>query len=628
MVRIQDDLFNAVNQQWLKKAKIRPDMPTTGSFVDLSLSIEKNMRGDLNSFISKGTYPKYLKNFVDLYKIANNWEKREKNGQKKIKQLLSEIEKLHNFSDFSKKAVDLDLNGYPTSFEFGILPDFKQADKYIFWVGEPDTILPDSTYYKKDNPQKKLLLNAWSQMTDKLLTTIGYHAETSKKIIADTLKFDAIIAKFVLNREEQSQYYKNYHPKTLKEFSSSVKSINLKSYVEGLVGKPVNKVVLSSERFWKAANSIYANDNWDIFKNWLIANAIIDFSAFGSYKLYKITNSYSRILTGTKKPLSPSRAAYFLVHGYFGFLIGEHFRKKYFSPEAKANVENMVKKMINVYQDRLKNNHWLGEETIKKALKKLNHISIKIGYPDKIPARFLKRGVNQNKSLIENCLSLSKQENKFQLSRWNKKVDTNEWDMTPDTVNAYYDPQTNSINFPAGILQKPFYNYHRNSSANYGGIGAVIAHETSHAFDNNGAKFDEKGSLNNWWTKKDLKEFEKRSQSIVKAWTGLKIDDIKINPKLILGENIADLGGLSAALQAAKENKDFSPKIFFITWATIWRMKSSKEYIKFLAHIDEHAPNKLRANEPVKNFQEFFSAFNIKPGDKMFRPKSKRVSLW
>ncbi|MHA5095812.1 M13-type metalloendopeptidase [Oenococcus oeni] len=629
MVRVQDDLFSAINEEWLKTAKIRPDMPSASSFTDLYLSIEDDMRADTKAFASGAEQsPTYLKNFIDLYKLAGDWDKRNEEGAEPIRKALKPILALNSFRDFSLALADLDLNGYASSFNVGVTPDFKQADRYIFWVDEPGTILPDSTYYADDNPQKGPLLTAWSKMTSHLLIASGYSSKQSETIVEDAKKFDALLPKLVLSREEQTEYYKNYHPKSIEDFSAYLDTIDLNAYIEKLVGKKVDKVILSSERFWKAAKEVYSEDHWPIFKNWLIAKNTNYFASFASYDLFKFAGSFSRTLTGAAQAPSPEREAYALAHSQFGFLLGEYFRIKHFSPEAKSNVESMIHKMIAVYRDRLTHNDWLGPKTIKKAINKLDHIAIKIGYPDKVPTRFLERKVDQTATLMDNYISLSRQEARFRLSRWNTKVDTSEWDMTADTVNAYYDPQSNSINFPAGILQLPFYEFKRDPAANYGGIGAVIAHEVSHAFDTNGARFDEKGSLNNWWTKDDLKEFENRAKAIVQAWTNLKIDGVPVNPKLTLTENIADLGGMSAALQAAENGDHFSARLFFSTWAAIWRMKANDEYVKLLASIDEHAPNKLRANEPVKNFQEFFDAFAIKKGDGMYRAPEDRVKLW
>ncbi|QAS69463.1 M13 family peptidase [Oenococcus sicerae] len=629
MVRVQDDLFAAINEDWLKTAKIRPDMPSASAFTDLYLSIEDDMRADTEVF-AKGekNSPAYLKNFIDFYKLANDWQTRNAQAAQPVVQSLKRITALTSFEDFSKALADLDLSGYSTSFNVGVTPDFKQADRYIFWVDEPATILPDSTYYAADNPQKEPLLATWSKMTTQLLMTAGYSADEADKIVQDAKQFDALLPDLVLSREEQMAYYKNYHPKAIHDFAAYLTTIDLQTYVNTLVGKPVDKVILSSERFWDSAKDVYTDANWSIFKSWLIAKNVAKFSSLASYDLFKQSGTFSRALTGAAQAAEPAREAYALAHQQFGFLLGEYFRIKHFSPEAKHNVETMINKMISVYRDRLTHNDWLGSDTIKKAISKLDHIAIKIGYPDQVPLRFLKRKVDLQTSLLENFEVLSKQEAQFSLDRWNTKVDTTEWGMTADTVNAYYDPQTNSINFPAGILQAPFYDFDRGASANYGGIGAVIAHEVSHAFDTNGARFDEKGSLNNWWTDEDLKKFTDKAQAIVRSWSGLDLDGAAVNPKLTLTENIADLGGLSAALQAGHTDANFSSKSFFTTWATIWRMKASAEYIKLLTSIDEHAPNKLRANEPVKNFQEFFDAFHIEKGDGMYRAPADRVSLW
>ncbi len=297
----------------------------------------------------------------------------------------------------------------------------------------------------------------------------------------------------------------------------------------------------------------------------------------------------------------------------------------YLSIESKKDVEDKIKTMIQEYKNRLIKNKWLDNQTINKAIIKLENINFHIGYPDKLPEIYNKKIIDENKSLVDNILFLIKLNVQNSWNKLDKKVDKNEWHMAANVVNAYYDPQQNTIVFPAAILQYPFYNLKQHSSENYGGIGAVIAHEISHAFDTNGAEFDENGSLNNWWTDKDYKEFKQRTDKMVKQFNNLISYGNKVNGKLTVSENVADLGGLTAALYASKKNKNHSNELFFKNWGKVWRMKARPEFRELLAKTDVHAPADLRVNVQVKNFDDFFETFNITEKDAMWLDKKNRI---
>ena len=326
--------------------------------------------------------------------------------------------------------------------------------------------------------------------------------------------------------------------------------------------------------------------------------------------------------------MAAEKAAFYLAAQPFNQAIGYYYAQQQFSPEAKADVEAKVATMINVFKQRLETNDWLNETTKKKAVIKLDTIVPHIGYPEQLPARLAKKIVDPDATLFETALKFRQIEVAYQWSKWQQPVDRSEWHMPAHLVNAYYDPQQNQIVFPAAILQAPFYDLSQSSSANYGGIGAVIAHEISHAFDTNGAAFDEFGSLNNWWTDADFKAFKQRTDQVVAQFDGLESYGAKVNGKLTVSENVADLGGLAAALAAAKLDDDFSARAFFESWATIWRMKARPEYMQLLAASDPHGPAKLRVNVQVKNFDEFFSTFGVIATDKMWLDPSLRVQIW
>ena len=317
-----------------------------------------------------------------------------------------------------------------------------------------------------------------------------------------------------------------------------------------------------------------------------------------------------------------------MAEGPYSQALGLWYAGEKFSPEAKADVEAKVATMIDVYKSRLQTADWLAPETREKAITKLNVITPHIGYPEKLPETYDKKIIDENLSLVENAQKLVEISMAHSWSKWNKPVDRSEWHMPAHMVNAYYDPQQNQIVFPAAILQAPFYDIAQSSSANYGGIGAVIAHEISHAFDTNGASFDENGSLKNWWTEEDYAAFKERTDKIVDQFEGLDSYGAKVNGKLTVSENVADLGGVACALEAAKRDDDFSVREFFVNFATIWRMKAREEYMQMLASVDVHAPAKWRTNVIVSNFDEFHREFDVKEGDGMWRAPEDRVIIW
>ena len=288
----------------------------------------------------------------------------------------------------------------------------------------------------------------------------------------------------------------------------------------------------------------------------------------------------------------------------------------------------MVHQMIAVYKARLQANDWLSPATRQKAITKLDHLGVQVGYPDQIPALYDRLQVDPHQTLLANVLALTKVQRQDLFARFNQPVDRLRWEMSPATVNAYFHPFKNIIVFPAAVLQAPFYSLTQSSSQNYGGIGAVIAHEISHAFDNNGALFDEYGNLSNWWTAEDAAHFKQLAQRMIDEFDGLPFAGQTVNGKLTVSENIADAGGLSCALSAAKAEADFDAQAFFINWARVWRTKARKEYQQLLLAIDVHAPQKLRANVQVQNLADFYQAFGVQPSDPMYLAPDQRVNIW
>ena len=627
---IKDDLYEAVNGGWLKTAKIPDDKPATGGFNDLVNEIDKQLMDDFDAYATgkEKSDDSRFNEMIKLYRLAKKFDWRKKVGPQPLKRMLASVENLNSYEDYQSQWKNWILAGMPSPISFDIDADMKNATVYALFASSPSLILPDKSYYEAEKKaQHDQLLQLWSSMVEALMDKLGYSKEEAKKIIDDAIKFDALLAPNVKSAEEAADYSKMYNPQTVAELASATDQLDIAAIIKQLVGEEPEKVIVTEPEYFKALNKIL-QDNFELFKNWALIRVIRENASYLDDEMREINGRYGRALSGSKKPVSQRKFAFYLARDMFSQVAGDYYGKKYFGPQAKADVHHMVEQMIKVYKGRLTNNQWLSKDTRDKAILKLDKLGIQVGYPDKIPALYDQFKVDEEESLIANLNQLTVTANKELFSRWNKPVDRMRWEMSAATVNAYYHPFKNIIVFPAAILQAPFYSLKQSSSQNYGGIGAVIAHEISHAFDNNGSLFDEFGNLNNWWTDEDSAHFKQLAQKMIEEFGGIPFAGQKVNGKLTVSENIADAGGLSCALEAAKNEADFNAQEFFINWATIWRMKATEQYMQLLLSIDVHAPQKLRANIQAENLDDFYRAFDIKPGDEMYRAPEDRVHIW
>lgn len=631
MTRYQDDFYKAVNGKWAETAVIPDDKPRTGGFSDLADEIEELMLTTTDGWLAGEKLPSdsILQNFVKFHKMTANYDKREKVGVTPVLPLIEEYKNLGSFAEFASRMADYEMAGKPNLLPFGVSPDFMNAQLNVLWAEAPGIILPDTTYYAEDNEKGKELLAVWRSMQEELLPKFGFSDEEIKDLLDKVIELDAKVAKYVLSREESSEYVKLYHPYEWVDFVKLAPELPLNDIFKAILGELPDKVIVPEERFWvDFAAEYYSEGNWELLKADLVLSAATSWNAYLTDEIRILSGAYNRALSGTPQARDKRKAAYYLAEGPYSQALGLWYAGQKFSPEAKADVEHKVATMIDVYKSRLETADWLAPATREKAITKLNVITPHIGYPEKLPETYGKKIIDENLSLVENAQNLAKISIAYAWSKWNKPVDRSEWHMPAHMVNAYYDPQQNQIVFPAAILQAPFYSLEQSSSANYGGIGAVIAHEISHAFDTNGASFDENGSLKNWWTEEDYAAFKERTDKVVAQFDGLDSYGVKVNGKLTVSENVADLGGVACALEAAKKEADFSVRDFFINFATIWRMKARAEFMQMMASIDVHAPAEWRTNVTITNFDEFHQEFGVKEGDGMWRAPENRVIIW
>ncbi|GAB6093316.1 M13 family metallopeptidase [Furfurilactobacillus curtus] len=631
---VKDDLYLGVNGEWLKTAKIPADKPTTGGFADLADQIEKTLMTDFDAMLSGEVAPNnvLLANFISYYRLASDYETREKLGFSPLQPLIEQVQSLQNYHDLQQQLVEFLRDGIGDPFPIGVSPDMKDTKRNALYVEAPSLILPDTTYYEAGNEAGPKLLEVFRAMMSKLFKLAGFDEATTKMTLDQALALDAKMAAHEKSSEEKADYPKMYNPQSLSDFAQSSSVINLKAYIDEALAGRVDRVIVTDPKYYAAVDDIISADNFAEVKSWLLVNVVFNWAGHLTDDARVIHGEFQRALSGSKSAFNPQKGAYYLAYRRFNMVVGDYYARKYFGSRAKADVTQMVHRMIAVYKQRLANNDWLSETTRQQAIVKLDTLIPNVGYPDKISplyAKLVVTSASDGGTLFDNALKFSQLATQDNFDQIDQPVDRTMWaDMDPATVNAYYDPSNNIIVFPAAILQAPFYSLSQTSSENFGGIGAVMAHEISHAFDNNGAQFDEYGNMHNWWNEADLKHFQGLTQAMIDEFDGLPFAGGHVNGKLVVSENVADQGGLSCALEAAKADTDFDAVAFFTNWAKVWCMKASEAYEQLLLNIDVHAPHKLRANVQAQNLADFYTAFDVHEGDGMWLAPADRVQIW
>ena len=629
-VRIQDDLYQYVNGEWLENAVIPDDKPTTGGFADLGKQVEEQLIADFNEMAKSGKYPNELmKKAVTLFELAKDTKKRNREGIRPVLKSLGKIKKLSNITAFNRNLKEFVLEDYPLPFNISVDADMKDTDHYCVMMQGPSTILPDTTYYKPEMAQQKAaLIGMYSNMVKTLLSHTRLTEEEADQYLKDALAFDEIIAGLVKSSEEWSEYPKMYNPMKTRTVSSLLKPVKFRKLLSDLFGFVPETVIITEPRFFKAFSTLFNEENFELYKHWAYIKQLQGATAVLSEKLREDGSAYSRALMGLAAIPTVEKFAYQLAGRFYSEPVGLYYGEKYFGEAAKKDITDIVKEIIETYKGRVAKNDFLSEGTKEKAILKLSTIVIKMGYPDKCSKIYDKLTFNPEGSLYEAVTGIMKIKALDNFAKLGTTVDRTEWVMPGHMVNACYNPSTNDITFPAAILQPPFYSIKQTRSQNLGGIGAVIGHEISHAFDNNGAQFDEKGNLANWWTKDDRKKFVAKTKAMIKEFEGIELPWGKVNASLIVSENIADNGGMGVTLEMMSKLDGASYEEYFMNWAKVWCMKGRPEYLALLLSVDVHGPAVLRANMMPRNFEEWYTTFGVKKSDKMYIAPSKRVVIW
>ena len=627
-IRIQDDLYTYVNQAKLEELVIPDDMPVAGGFASLDLDVEKLMIGEFNEMCKADSYPnEHLARACTLFRLAKDVKRKKKHGIKPALKNLSILKKLTTMRRYNQHTKELIMKGIAKPLNITVEANMKDTAHHCVLLTGPNAILPDVSYYK-DEQQRDQLLNLWSSFAKQVLAIAGHSEEEIDAMIGDTLAFDALVAKYVKSNEEWSEYTKMYNPMKTSRVARMVKPFNLNKLLSDLFGSIPDEIIVAEPRYFKNFNAVFNQDTFEMYKHWAYVTTLMGNCSLLSEELRDLGGAFFRALSGTAAMSSAEKYAYQLSSGLYSEPVGLYYGEKYFGEEAKKDITEIVQQIVATYQKRIATNDILEQATKDKAILKLNKMGLKLAYPDRVEDIYSQMIFDESKSLFDIVSDLKRIRMEDTFSKLNKEVDRTHWAMPGHMVNACYDPFVNDITFPAAILQPPFYSIHQTRSENLGGIGAVIGHEISHAFDSNGAKCDELGNLNNWWTRADERKFNQKVNAMIKQFDGIELPWGVCNGKFTVSENIADNGGMAVTLDIMANTEGVSFEEYFTNWARVWCQKAKPEYQALLLQVDVHGPAYLRTNMPPRNFPEWYATFNVKKRDGMYLPPSKRVIIW
>jgi putative endopeptidase len=644
-VRPQDDFFKYVNGGWIAKTNIPADQGRWGSFNELReynndvvLKVLKKAAENTQLY-PEGTDQRKAS---DFYSIGMDSTLAERVGITPIKPIMAQIDAIKSKSDIQSYLVEDVLTGGGAFFGLGILPDLKNSKKMGAYLGSGGIGLPERDYYLKDDAKSKETREKYKEYLTKLFTLAQVPEAKAKADAALVLRLETELAKATLSKEDSRDPVKQYNPRTLAELAKITPSINWKAYFDGL-NVHEDTIIVTEPEFMKAYEKIVNTYKIDDVKTYLKAALLRGSAPFLNHDFVDASFEFNtKYLRGTDKMRPRWKRVLDVTDSYLGEAMGKLYVDEAFPPEAKKKALEMVENIKLAFADRINSLDWMSDSTKKSALHKLSTFTVKIGYPDKWHdySKLTIEKAPEKASYFGNALAASRFQVIEQIEKLGKPVDKTEWQMTPQTVNAYYNPLFNEIVFPAGILQPPFYDYRADEAVNYGGIGSVIGHEISHGFDDQGSQFDADGNLKNWWQGADLTKFQGKGKSYAKQFDKYEpLPGVFVQGQFTLGENIGDLGGIAVAYEGLqrfyKDHKKpglidgLTPEQrFFMSWGTIWRTKYRDEALRTQVLTDPHSPGMYRANGPLSNFEPFYKAYDVKEGDKMFRPDSARVKIW
>jgi putative endopeptidase len=635
-----ENFFQYASGQWLKNNPIPAAEVRWGSFNELADKNNTTLRSILDESARTALTAAPGSNAQkvgDYYASAMDSVAIERDGLKHLIPALNRIAAAKDLAGMQRLLADPKAQTGNAWFGFGVGQDDKISSQYAVQFGQGGLTLPDRDYYLKDDPRSKAIRAAYQTYLINTFKLLGDNETVSAKNAATITRMETRLAKASKSRVDLRDPYANYNKMTVAAAHKLYPNLNLPLVLKGNGLGAAKEIIIGQPAFFKEVNTMLKTEpirDQEVYLRWHLVSSVTSAlpKSFGDE-----TFAFNRVLTGAKKQQPRWKRMLGATDRALGEAFGQLYVDKAFSPAAKTRALELVNNLKEAYAERIMANEWMSAATKAEAIKKLNAFTVKIGYPDQwkdYSSMTIKRD-----SYLQNIFASREYANRDNVRHFGKPIDRKEWGMTPPTVNAYYNPSMNEIVFPAGILQPPFYDPNADDAVNYGGIGAVIGHEMTHGFDDQGRQYDAQGNLRDWWTKEDAEKFTARAAVVGKQFDAFSpVDSVFVNGNLTMGENLADLGGLNIALAAFmktpqyKEGKKldgFTPvQRFFLGYAQIWRTNARPEFLRQQVQTDPHSPAQFRTNGPLMNMPEFYQAFGCPETAKMVRAQVERAKVW
>ena len=639
-VKPGDNFFRYVNGTWLKNTEIPADKSRWGSFIELREENKRRIKELMEKARSKTQEDgSPMQKIGDFYSTGMDVDRINNQGYTPIRKDLKSIDQLKNGADVQKMIAKMHTKSISPLFGFGGSPDMENSKMIIPWLVQGGLGLPDKDYYLDRKGRAPEIRKEYIKHLTKMFKLINYSTQEAQKAAEVVMDLETRLAKVSMDRADTRNPQNITHKFSLAKLDNKLSvNYNWDSFFDQVGLDEPGNINVAQPEFFKELSKMVEEipvAKWQTYLKWNLVNSAAKYLS----EDFETQNFefYGKFLHGQEEMSPRWKRVQGTVNSALGELVGKSYVKQYFPPEAKKRMDRLVKNLRLIYRDRIKTLPWMSEATKKKALEKLDAFGVKIGYPEKW-RDYSKLEIKKD-SYFANIKRARKFNFDYELNKINKPKDPTEWHMYPQTVNAYYNPTNNEIVFPAAILQPPFFNVNADAPINYGAIGAVIGHEMTHGFDDQGRKFGPEGNLNLWWTEKDAQRFMKRANILKKQYDQfVLLDSLHLNTDLTLGENIAYLGGLTIAYHALQKELEknpskvidgFTPKQrFFLGFAQVWRGKIRDEALANKIQTDPHPPGNLRTNGTVRNLDAFYEAFEIEPSDSLYLPEKKRVRIW
>ena len=667
-----EDFYQFANGGWLERTEIPSDEGRYGVFNELDDLTRQQLLDLLNDAARSGDLEEGsdVAKAVELYAQGTDIDARNVQGVEPIQPVLDEIEgitSLEELNEFQQTAMFEWLTGI---FWVFVLPDLQDSTVNAAYLSGPFLGMPNRDYYLEDEEGNAEVREAYLETTAALLEYTGYDPTEAREAAEAVFEFERSLAEVTLTREEQQDFSLIYNPMTLAELGEQYPLMDWESYMAALGIEDTDQLIVTEPRYFEALGGILTDTDLEVVKDFHKMEVFWSFANYLDEEIGETAFAFTgEALEGVteRRPLEDRTLDQ--TSDMLGEAIGQLYVEEYFPPEAKQEIEALVDALIVSFRGRIESNPWMSEETKALAIEKLEAVVVKVGYPDTWRSY---EDVEIGDSYYESFLSAANADTRYELSKAGEPVDRDEWFVPPQVVNAFYDPTTNSILFPAAILQAPFFDYQADPAVNFGGIGMVIGHELTHGFDLQGSQFDAQGNLSNWWTEEDQARFGELNDRVAAQYSEIEVlPDLFIDGQITVTENVADLGGVQIAYDAleiyltaegdpqalaelaaspaatpiatplatpaaspvaspvAVDVEELTPQqVFFISAATVWREEIRDEALETQVRTDVHAPAEARATQPLRNMEEFHEAFDIGPGDGMYLAPEERVVIW